>query len=55
MMKLYNESVAFLKQHGLITLPELAEETWELLASLGERFASNATDGTVWGRAIAVE
>jgi uncharacterized protein (DUF885 family) len=30
MLKLYNESVAFLKQHDLITIPPLAEETWRM-------------------------
>ena len=28
MMKLYNESIAFLKEKDLITIPSLAEETW---------------------------
>ena len=28
MMKLYNESVAFLKEKDLVTIPALAEETW---------------------------
>ncbi len=37
MMKLYNESVAFLKQHNLITLPELAEETWRMSMMSPER------------------
>lgn len=30
MLKLYNESVDFIKQHDLITLPPLAEETWRM-------------------------
>ncbi|MEO5891338.1 MAG: DUF885 family protein [Ferruginibacter sp.] len=30
MMKLYNESVAFLKAKDLITIPPLAEETWRI-------------------------
>lgn len=30
MLKLYDESVNFIKQHGLITLPPLAEETWRM-------------------------
>ena len=30
MLKLYNESVDFIKQHNLITLPPLAEETWRM-------------------------
>jgi len=31
MVKLYNESVAFLKEHDLITVPPLAEETWRIV------------------------
>ena len=31
MVKLYNESVAFLKQKDLITIPPLAEETWRVV------------------------
>jgi hypothetical protein len=31
MMKLYNESVAFLKEKDLITIPPLAEETWRMV------------------------
>jgi uncharacterized protein (DUF885 family) len=31
MMKLYNESLAFLKNHDLITIPPLAEETWRMV------------------------
>ena len=30
MMKLYTESVTFIKQHDLITIPPLAEETWRM-------------------------
>lgn len=30
MLKLYNESVDFIKQHDLITIPALAEETWRM-------------------------
>jgi len=30
MLKLYNESVDFIKQHDLITIPPLAEETWRM-------------------------
>ena len=30
MLKLYDESVQFIKQHDLITLPPLAEETWRM-------------------------
>lgn len=30
MLKLYNESVDFLKQNDLITIPPLAEETWRM-------------------------
>jgi Bacterial protein of unknown function (DUF885) len=29
-MKLYNESIDFLKQHDLITIPPIAEETWRM-------------------------
>ena len=37
MMKLYNESIAFLKEHHLITLPPLAEETWRMSMMSPER------------------
>ncbi|RAK36268.1 MULTISPECIES: DUF885 family protein [Chitinophaga] len=37
MMKLYNESVDFIKQHDLITLPPLAEETWRMIMMTPER------------------
>ncbi len=30
MLKLYNESIEFLKKHDLITIPPLAEETWRM-------------------------
>jgi hypothetical protein len=30
MLKLYNESVEFLKKHDLITIPPIAEETWRM-------------------------
>lgn len=30
MLKLYNESVEFLKKHDLLTIPPLAEETWRM-------------------------
>ncbi|MEO8110207.1 MAG: DUF885 family protein [Ginsengibacter sp.] len=30
MLKLYNESVDFIEQHNLITLPPLAKETWRM-------------------------
>ena len=30
MMELYTESVSFLKQHDLLTIPALAEETWRM-------------------------
>lgn len=30
MLKLYDESVAFLKKHDLITIPPIAEETWRM-------------------------
>lgn len=29
-MKLYNESIDFLKQHKLVTIPPIAEETWRM-------------------------
>ena len=31
MVKLYNESMAFLKVKDLITIPPLAEETWRIV------------------------
>lgn len=30
MLEIYNESVNFIKQHNLITIPTLAEETWRM-------------------------
>ena len=30
MLELYNQSIAFLKEHQLITIPPLAEETWRM-------------------------
>lgn len=40
--KLYEESVSFLKQHDLITIPPLAEETWGMIMMSPERQRSNA-------------
>lgn len=37
MLKLYTESVDFLKQHDLITIPPLAEETWRMSMMSPER------------------
>jgi hypothetical protein len=37
MMELYSQSVAFLKQHDLITIPPLAEETWRMQMMSPER------------------
>ena len=37
MLKLYDESVNFIKQHDLITLPPLAEETWRMSMMSPER------------------
>jgi uncharacterized protein (DUF885 family) len=36
-MKLYNESVAFLKKNNLLTIPPLAEETWRMIMMTPER------------------
>ncbi|KAA2243201.1 DUF885 domain-containing protein [Chitinophaga agrisoli] len=36
-MKLYNESVAFLHQHDLVTIPPLAEESWRMIMMTPER------------------
>lgn len=36
-MKLYNESIAFLKQHDLVTIPPLAEETWRMVMMTPQR------------------
>lgn len=41
-LKLYEESVAFIKQHDLITIPSLAEETWGMIMMTPERQKSNA-------------
>jgi len=40
--KLYEESVDFLKKNDLITIPELAEETWGMIMMSPERQRSNA-------------
>ncbi|MBO9732739.1 MAG: DUF885 family protein [Chitinophaga sp.] len=37
MMKLYEESVGFLREHNLITLPPLADETWRMIMMTPER------------------
>jgi hypothetical protein len=37
MMKLYNESVDFLKKNNLITIPPMAEETWRMSMMAPER------------------
>lgn len=37
MVKLYNESIDFLKKHDLITIPPLAEETWRIAMMSPER------------------
>jgi uncharacterized protein (DUF885 family) len=36
-MKLYNESVAFLKKNNLLTVPPMAEETWRMIMMTPER------------------
>lgn len=36
-MKLYNESVDFLKKNNLITIPPMAEETWRMIMMTPER------------------
>lgn len=36
-LKLYNESVEFLKKNNLITIPSLAEETWGMIMMTPER------------------
>lgn len=36
-LKLYNESLAFIKERDLITIPPLAEETWEMTMMSPER------------------
>ncbi len=42
MLKLYNESVDFVKKHDLVTIPSLAEETWGMNMMLPERQRTNA-------------
>ncbi len=42
MVKLYNESVNFLKKNDLITIPELEEETWGLQMMSAQRQRTNA-------------
>ncbi|GLR18167.1 X-Pro dipeptidyl-peptidase [Portibacter lacus] len=37
MLELYNQSVAFLKEHDLLTIPPLAEETWRMKMISPER------------------
>lgn len=37
MLKLYNESVDFIRQHNLITLPPLSEESWRMSMMSPER------------------
>jgi len=37
MLKLYDESVAFLKKHDLLTIPPMAEETWRMTMIPPER------------------
>lgn len=36
-LRLYNESVDFIKEHDLITVPALAEETWRMIMMSPER------------------
>jgi uncharacterized protein (DUF885 family) len=36
-MKLYNESISFLKEKQLITIPPIAEETWRMIMMTPER------------------
>lgn len=36
-MQLYNESIGFLKKHDLLTIPPLAEETWDMVMMSPER------------------
>ena len=36
-MKIYNESVAFLKKNNLLTIPPVAEETWRMIMMTPER------------------
>jgi len=51
-LKLYNESIDFLKKKDLITIPPLAEETWGMLMMTPERqlvnpFFTGGTDITI--------
>jgi len=41
-LQLYNESVDFLKQHDLVTIPPLAEEVWGMYMMSPERQRTNA-------------
>jgi len=36
-MKIYNESIAFLKKNDLLTIPPMAEETWRMIMMTPER------------------
>nr|WP_295868210.1 amino acid permease [uncultured Chitinophaga sp.] len=36
-MKLYHESISFLKEHELLTIPPMAEETWRMIMMTPER------------------
>lgn len=36
-LRLYNESVAFVKEHDLVTIPELCEESWQMRMMSAER------------------
>ena len=37
MMDLYNQSIAFLKEHDMITIPPIAEESWRMIMMTPER------------------
>lgn len=37
MMDLYNQSVAYLKEHDLVTIPPIAEESWRMIMMSAER------------------
>jgi len=37
MLELYHQSIAFLKEHDLLTIPPLAEETWRMTMLSPER------------------
>ncbi len=37
LMKIYDESIQFLRDHNLITIPDLAEETWRMTMLSAER------------------